>query len=337
MNKTIQGAYLIDANAAVLNNLGADDTISHENAVAVKKIKREGRNYALVSGQALRNWLRTTLGKDFKWELSPIIREKKIAFTFADPVKYPDDDIFGYMKAGKGETLTRLSPFKNSCLVSSSPVQFLNNFGVMGRHEGDPVPYANQIYSTILKGIFSIDVESSGTFYKVNRTGFLNINDKYVTDNKANLEESDDPFFFNKEKKPHKRYRLKSDERRKRVEDVLTAFNKLNGGASQTAHLTDVAPKFMILTILEGGNHIFSHVVHEKEGKTVFSADALNEVINDYEKEIQGNVYIGYREGFMDEWKKELGELKENKKIIIDTPVEAVKKLIASPEFKGLF
>ncbi|MDH4128335.1 MAG: type I-B CRISPR-associated protein Cas7/Cst2/DevR [Spirochaetota bacterium] len=338
MSITIQSLFLVDTHVSILNNLGQDETTFHENSVAVKKIKKEGKFYTYASGQAFRNWLRTTLGKDLGWKLSPIIREKKIAFTEAKPVEYPDDDLFGYMRASKEITLTRVSPFKNSALISVTPVKVMDDFKVMARHEGDPVPYGNQPYSAILKGIFSIDLNNVGTFYTVNKTGYLNCTEEYIKEHKTNLEEENDPFFYKDANTPHKRYRLAQSERMKRVSDSLTALHKLSGGASQTAHLTDITPKFMILCAIEGGNHIFSHVVFEKENRTFFSREALEEVLNDYKNELKSPVYIGRRKGFMEEWDKELSELSTNRKnIIYHSPVEITKQFIENKEFKGFF
>ena len=91
--------------------------------------------------------------------------------TEANPIEYPDDDAFGYMRAMKkkdGGTVTRISPLKNSPLVSVVGQNPTNDFGVMARHdEGDPVPYEHEFYSTILKGIFSIDLASLGIFCEV--------------------------------------------------------------------------------------------------------------------------------------------------------------------------
>ena len=103
--KTIQGFVLIDVDVAALNNAGNDTSTTLDNAVMTKKIRKGGKEYPYVSGQAWRFWWRETLVHNFAWEMSPIIREKKIAYTSADPVKYPDDDLFGYMRAKKIEVI----------------------------------------------------------------------------------------------------------------------------------------------------------------------------------------------------------------------------------------
>jgi CRISPR-associated protein Cst2 len=184
MSNTIVGFMLVDAPHSALNNAGLDAGERTENIVRVKTIRR-GRNvYPYVSGQALRYWWRDTLQSKFKWKLSPIIREAKIAFTDANPIEYDDDDVFGYMRAPKskehkektdGNVVTRISPLKCSPLISVLSQMPTNDFGVMTRQEGDPVPYEHEFYSTILKGIFSLHLDRVGIFYAIEKTGYKNM------------------------------------------------------------------------------------------------------------------------------------------------------------------
>src|SRR5690606_27655554 len=105
MKLKTQGFILLDVDVVALNNAGKNSKSNFDNAVATKKVYKNGRAYTYVSGQAWRYWWRETLHKNHDWELSPITRESKIAFTAADPIQYPDDDIFGYMKAAKDVVL----------------------------------------------------------------------------------------------------------------------------------------------------------------------------------------------------------------------------------------
>ena len=98
-NLKTQGFILIDVDVVALNNAGKNTQSNFDNAVATKTIRKNGRNYVYVSGQAWRYWWRDTLQKIHGWNLSPVIRDDKIAFTEANPLKYPDDDVFGYMRA----------------------------------------------------------------------------------------------------------------------------------------------------------------------------------------------------------------------------------------------
>ncbi|MDL2222353.1 type I-B CRISPR-associated protein Cas7/Cst2/DevR, partial [Parabacteroides sp. OttesenSCG-928-N08] len=101
MNLKTQGFILLDVDVVALNNAGKSTDSNFENAVATKKIYKDGRSYTYVSGQAFRYWWRDTLKNNLGWTLSPVTRDNKIAFTEADPFTYPDDDVFGYMKAAK--------------------------------------------------------------------------------------------------------------------------------------------------------------------------------------------------------------------------------------------
>lgn len=125
-NIKVQGYVLLDVDVVALNNAGKDTMSNFDNAVKTKSIYKNGLNYVYVSGQAWRFWWREALQKNVGWTLSPVIRDKNIAFTTANPLTYPDDDIFGYMRAATEEyeekgkkktrniTVTRVSPLKNS-------------------------------------------------------------------------------------------------------------------------------------------------------------------------------------------------------------------------------
>ncbi len=340
MPNTVQGFVLIDVDVVALNNAGKDTSTTLENAVATKKIFKGRDAYTYASGQAWRYWWRETLKKDFGWEMSPVTREAKIAFTDANPVKYADDDMFGYMRAAKEErvdekgktkkenvTLTRVSPLKNSALISVSPTRVVKNWSSMSRQEGDAVPYGKDEYCATMKGMFSIALDQVGTFSSEDRTGFKNLNEtlrKLAVENKA--QEIDDPFSKDKSGKPLKLYRMPKEARVKRIADTLLALEVINGGAMQTSNMGDVTPKLIVLTTLNSGNHLFSHLAKDDLGKPAFSVDALKQVVNDYAGRIVGKVYIGRRMGFMDELEETLKAYQgENQKIFYGSVNEAVK------------
>ncbi|MDY6854942.1 MAG: type I-B CRISPR-associated protein Cas7/Cst2/DevR [Thermodesulfobacteriota bacterium] len=346
MPKTVQGFILIDVDVVALNNAGRDTTTTLENAVATKKIFKGGKAYAYVSGQAWRYWWRETLEKNFNWTMSPVVRDAKIAFTAANPVIYPDDDMFGYMRAAKEEhvdskgksksvnvTLTRISPLKNSAMISVSPTNIVQNWSSMTRQEGDAVPYSKDEYCATMKGMFSISLEQVGTFSSVERTGFKNLNEYLRKEAiEKGAEEIEDPFTKDKEQKPLKLYRLPKPERLKRVKDTILALEILNGGAMQTSNMGDVTPKLLVLTTLNSGNHLFSHLAKDDLGKPVFSIDALKQVVNDYNDRIVGKVYIGRRKGFMDELEDNLQEYGQNDGIFYGSVSEAIRAYVKGVE-----
>ncbi len=319
MSKTVVGFMLVDAPHSALNNAGADAGDRTDNIVRVKQIRRGRKVYPYVSGQALRYWWRDTLEHKFDWKMSPISREKKIAFTSANPIEYDDDDVFGYMralKAKEGGTVTRISPLKTSPLISvigQSPTQ---DFGVMARHEGDPVPYEHEFYSTVLKGIFSLDLDSLGVFYANEKTGYRNMYPK--------LEEEAEEKELTKDEEEGK-WIMPDNIRLKRAQDVIKALPYLQGGAKLTSHLTDVSPKFIILAAIDGGNHIFMNIAKEVEGEATIDINALVDVLDEYEDIILSDVYIGRRKGFLDNLEDDITNLtKENAKVKSGTIREAI-------------
>ncbi|MBM3423402.1 MAG: type I-B CRISPR-associated protein Cas7/Cst2/DevR [Chlorobi bacterium] len=308
MSKNIIGFILIDAPYSALNNAGSDAGERTENTISVKSIRKGKDIYPYISAQALRYWWRETLEKKCSWEMSPIERETKIAFTQANPFKYPDDDVFGYMRAqGKsdGGTVTRLSPLKNSPLISIVPNQMTSDFGVMSRQkEGDPVPHEHQFYSTVMHGIFSLDLESVGIFLENYKTGQRHLNDKLVQKHRDSIEKSGAV-------KTENDYRLPKDERTKRVTEAISVLPFISGGAKSALHLTDVTPKLLVMTIFNSGNHIFMNLAKNDNGQPKVNICALEQVLTDYADYLATDVYIARRVGFMDELEEELVSLNE--------------------------
>jgi len=324
MFKNILGFVLIDAPHSALNNAGADAGSRTENTVAVKVIRKGRSVYPYVSAQAWRYWWRNALVEKMGWNVSPIIRETKIAFTSANPFEYPDDDVFGYMRALKkadGGTLTRLSSLKCSTLVSIFNSVPIDDFGVMSRHEGDPVPFEHQFYSTVLKGIFSLNLDSIGVYYDTARTGFKNLDENYVK--KPEIEASIQRVGA---AKVNGIWKLPKEERVKRAKDTIGALPYLYTTTKSASHLTDVTPKFIILAVIEGGNHIFMNVTNDNSDKPLINVLALKQVLTDYKDNIISDIYIGRQEGFIDDIATELNGIKiDGKNIQILSPKKAVE------------
>lgn len=336
MNLKTQGFVLLDVDVVALNNAGKSTTSNFDNAVATKKIFKNGRTYTYVSGQAWRYWWREALQKNHGWQLSPVTREAKIAFTAADPIKYADDDIFGYMKAAKDVlldeegkvvldkkgkeqkedvTVTRVSPLKNSAIVSVAATRPAENWSSMARQEGDSVPYGKEEYSAIMKGMFSLDIAQVGAFAIYNKTGFKNLTEKLresALSNGAN--EIDDPFVKDANGNAKKLVQLSPDIRKQRITDTIQALKTISGGAMQTNNMGDVTPKFIILATMTTGNHPFSHIAANEGSnneKVYLNIEGVKEVLKDYKEQFQGTVFIGRRSGFMDEYSNELKALEQ--------------------------
>ncbi len=112
--------------------------------------------------------------------------------------------------------------------------------------------------------------------------------------------------------------RLAKGVRQKRANDTIQALKTISGGAMQTNNMGDVTPKFVILATTTTGNHPFSHVVGSKgqrDEEVVFNFEGLVEVLKDYKDTFEGTVFIGRRNGFMDEVANELKSLEGMKDI----------------------
>jgi len=323
----INGFVLIDVDVAALNNAGQDNLSHFKNSVATKKITKNGRSHVYVSGQAWRYWWRETLIEDFGWQMSPIERAKLIAFTATDPIDYPDDDMFGYMRADKKNTgLSRISPLKNSALISVSPSSTAQHFSSMARQQGDAVPFHLEEYCAVLKGMFSIAVEQVGTFSDFERSGFKNINDDLKKKvKKKGGPEINDPILKDKKGNPLKLYRLDDKTRINRLTDVIRALETIHGGAKLSTNYADVTPKLIVLASSKYGNHPFSHLAVDNKGKPEFSIAALKQAYKDYEDGFIGNVYIGRCHGFLDHLESEFKALEKTEFSYHNSVREAIK------------
>lgn len=310
----VTGLLLIDAPASALNNLGGIPGEREDNTVGVKVISAKDGLYPYVSAQAFRYWLRSTLERRGGWQAAPIYREEKVAYTDANPLRFYDDDLFGYMRAPSqtaaakakreadpsraGETkttdtVTRAAPFRVSTLVSLGPVSVTSDFGTMSRHEGFPVPHEHQFYRTTLRGLFSLDLHACGTFSYRNKTGFRNL------DSTREALAKDTPGII--ELKEEKAYRLPLAERITRVRTLFEGLAHLEGGAKQTLHYTDVSPALLIAAVTRGGNHIFGHVVGvDERGLPQIKAKALEEALTVFADDLLSPVYIGWVQGYLD-------------------------------------
>ena len=229
-------------------------------------------------------------------------------------------------RAGETETkdaVTRVAPFRVSTLVSIAPVTPTSDWGVMARHEGDPVPYEHQFYRATLKGLFSLDLRACGTFWYRNKTGFRNLDDVRVEEaQKAGLVQVDG----------QKAYRLPLEERVRRITTLFEGMALLDGGAKQTLHYTDVSPVIVVLAVTKGGNHIFGHVVGANaRGLPELKIDALREALTVFKNEILSDVYAGWVRGYLDEERAKLEDFAKKPadgRVKISHPREAFQALI---------
>lgn len=344
----VTGLLLIDAPASALNNLGNIAGERVENTSGVKVIRTREGMFPYVSAQAFRYWLRTTAQARIEgWRAAPVYREDKIAYTDSNPVIWWDDDLLGYMRApskkpaakdqrsadasrlGETETVdtvTRISPFRVSTLVSIAPlIQITTDFGVMARQEeGYPVPYEHQLYRTTLQGMFSLNLHACGTFSYKQKAGYRNLdNVRAEFAEKQGLEHLQE----------EKAYRLPLTERVQRVQGLFEAMALLEGGAKQAIHYTDVTPALSITAVTRGGNHIFGHVIGANlKGQPEIKTEALREALTTMGDEILSPVYVGWVQGYLDEERKKFEQFVAEdlpQTVILRHPRDAYREFVA--------
>jgi len=105
----IAGTFLIQADGAFLNGAGLGD--GEDRNVTIPKTFQNGRfQIPYVSAQAWKRWLRNTAVAEAGWPVSdpkaigwnPRGNVNKIAPQL-NPVDFPEDDIFGYMRTQEGQ------------------------------------------------------------------------------------------------------------------------------------------------------------------------------------------------------------------------------------------
>ncbi len=322
----IAGTFVIFADASFLNGAGLGE--GENRNVTVPKTLRDGKDFVpYVSSQAWKRWLRNTLIEETGWPASELeaIKDSEKGSTSKiagklDPVSYPEDDLFGYMKAqeGQGKTskkqteddieeededetgnasgkgiktkaIVRASPFSASLLIS------LRKNGWRGRDEGfvhlkkgTPLPYTTEFYTTHLQGIFCLAHCRVGRFE--NAGDRIELEEakakKYVAEGKLTANGS----AFELVDAPAAR--------KERCGALLQALSVLRGGAKQAAFGTDVAPKMIVLAGLSCGNPVFNHLFEdERSNGLTFKSKAFMEVLKDYADCITTPVHVGLREG----------------------------------------
>lgn len=295
----ITGIMLIDAPASALNNGQGEDTLAK-----VKSIRVPGLgDFPYVSAQSFRYWLRESMHREHpELPASPVYTagagKKQQAYTEGDPLTYWDDDLLGYMRAEKSETVTRISPFRTSTVMSIAPVAVVEDFGVMARakkQEGDKegvLLHGHEFYRTTLQLLFSIDLARVGTFTDVRRTGYQNLGEA----TKKAAKEQGLAYLD-----ALSAYRLASAERIQRVQAMLHALGRIEGGAKQTLHYTDVSPAFVMAVVTKGGNHVFGRVIKANDQSLPeIHLGTLQQVQTVFQDDIKSSIYVGRAQGFMD-------------------------------------
>lgn len=376
----ITGTFLIQAEGAFLNGAGLDSG-EDRNAVIPKTytdINDRGQRTRVpyVSAQAWRRWLRQTFQEENPSEPGTELRAlsfnakgnpDKIG-TDMNPINFAEDDIFGYMRAEKGQgrvkeesagdegaeenseeavdapagkgkraktektkAVMRPSPFISSILRS------LRKDGWQGDDEGfvhlktgSPLPYKTKFYNTQLQGVFGLNYARLGVF--------RNDGDRIELDESLVKQYLDDGSLRSHNGSTNI-YEVAENKRRERATMILRALAVLRGGAKQAQFGTDVAPKAVIIAGLNCGNLIFNDLFEEKNGEPIIKLEALKQTLEDYRQRIVTPVFVGVRDGYLQganevelkAWIQAGAQLSDgnNADVRLSSPVKAIEALTA--------
>lgn len=356
----VAGTFLVEASASFLNGAGLGE--GENRNVTVPKTFRDGSNrIPYVSSQAWKRWLRNTMIEETGWPASELRAiglsttkqtTSKIGGEF-NPVDFPEDDIFGYMRAEssqgkrrsdeesenpeseepeekggkKVKPVIRASPFCASILCSIRKTGWQGrDEGFVHLKEGTPLPYTTEFYNTHLQGVFCLNYLRLGIFW--------NIGDR------IELDEAKIEAFLQKQKikvmqdrgKSGKIYEMTDAQtkRKERASELLKALARLRGGAKQAAFGTDVSPKVLILAGTTCGNPIFNSLFIDEGNGPILKVDALKEVARDYSDKIVTPIFVGVRKGYLKNETDvlQLEGIKEKSVLFkITTPIDSAEQM----------
>lgn len=332
--RNIAGDILCDATATFLNGAGLASG-EDQNTILPKLFKEtvNGRkeDVPYVSAQAWRRWLRDTSNEENNWTPSELHAiefnakgsTSKIS-TELNPIDYPEDDLFGYMKSGsKGEeSIQRTSPFKTSILRGIRNMRALStDDAFVFPKDGTPLPYSTRFYSTHLEGFFNLEYYRLGMY--VNTPSRQELSKELIEKYTSNL--SVDTI-----QKNITRYTLNDVEqiRKSRAAGLLKGLVYLRGGAKMAAFGADVSPKVIVFAGLSSANPCFNNLFVGKGEKPELNIALIEEIAQDYADKLATPIHIGIRSGYLgnEEQVKALAE----KGFVVDSPVNVVKSFVTN-------
>jgi len=352
----IAGTFVISAKGSFLNGAGLGE--GEDRNISIVKTFQDGQyRIPYVSSQAWKRWLRNTLIEETNWPQSEIkalhVNAKgntdKIGGEF-NPIEYPEDDLFGYMRTEKGsgkttneedesvdvengtdvenkvkgkkvKSIMRKSPFSASILVSLRKTGWKGrDEGFVHLKEGTPQPYTTEFYNTNLQGVFCLDYNRLGIFSNIGDRIELDESkaNAFIQNNKIKIVQNGGKSGNIYEIIDAQKYR------KERAAKLLESLSKLRGGAKQAAFGTDVSPKILIVAGLSCGNPIFNNIFTDDGKSFNLDTEILKEIVLDYKDRISTPVFIGIRQGYLTN-EQDVKKLEEysNVKFIVTTPINA--------------
>lgn len=265
----------------------ANSGFNEDNVSTLKKITLpDGSTLPYISGQAIRRGIRDKF-VELGHEISPLqdprtdeakIKEEKTKspdFTECDPVTYIDDDLFGFMRAVKGDNRKRTSAVRVSPAIGIYPFQNDRDLGTKssehtrGQAAAGGAMFETEITHNYFCGSVLIELDRVGTFIGM----------------ELNKKEGDE---------------LDHELKVARLDALITAIEHLWGGGKQSRLLTDISPKFVAYARQSSKHPIFLETLRTKPD-AIGSVDVilLNSAFATNESIIQKKL-VGYLPGFFE-------------------------------------
>ncbi|WP_409965464.1 hypothetical protein PIECOFPK_01452 [Mycovorax composti] len=266
-------AYIFKTSIGSINGSWTEGNVS-----TVKKITTpNGQQIPYVSGQSLKYQIRKA------WQemgLSHLLSEVKQAEkksgvdnTLGEPHNYIDDDLLGFMIASSGENRRRTAAVRASAAIGIFPFRNDRDLGTKSKEKtgGDVGSGGNifetEIYYNYFRVNFLIELDRLGVFqdYELSKT------------HKGKVES------------------LSLEERRQRLKYLLNAIANIWGGGKQSRLLTDMSPKFLVVTLQTAKSPIFLETLTVTEEEEL-NTTAIKEVLQGNTNIVQHN-FIGVQSG----------------------------------------
>ena len=157
---------ILTAKSVAANNRGENEG----NISTLQKIIRNGDVYTTVSAESIRYALRELWQMEDNQSVNRRITSTGLNWTdrgFTNPEKYIDDDVLGFMRAGK-KTLSRRGRLEITRAVSTCPWAGTLSFNVAsprsnpGTNNPDPIPYQVEIHDTRYQFSFAMTPDQLG-------------------------------------------------------------------------------------------------------------------------------------------------------------------------------
>ncbi|ABP53478.1 type I-B CRISPR-associated protein Cas7/Cst2/DevR [Salinispora tropica] len=334
----LAGKIVLAVTAGAPNNGRGEATTAR-----VKKTLIRRQPYPYVSAQAFRRWLRDTMAElgSLPSPTERVGRKQgtaQKATTAADPIRYADDDLFGYLKAtAKSEetnTTLRDSPFMVGTLLAVEPARPTEDYGVMARGIDDPVLHAHEFYTADLAAPLLLDVPRIGTFTLPAAKGAGRAN--YLSQEAA-MQVADavavgaEPVMF----RGQPAVRLPLAVRRERAALLLEALAEVTGGAKKGLHYGDRTPTLLMLLAMDSGvNPLDFAISGADDGSGLrVSGDVLRAELEAWNERWQPPVRVGWRPGFKEiirkQFESDLAAEIDTGEVLIDHPRTMLRALAA--------